>query len=107
MIKFREKNQTLYGGALLIPVVISFNLFLIQRFFKIKNRNQLLITNLIIFLMFQLEILLIVFLIGKIDLSNFQNIGIVLVASSLFFFLGWDNLPYWSEEQSEHNEQVS
>ncbi|UOO80753.1 hypothetical protein LVJ83_07080 [Uruburuella testudinis] len=98
MIKFKENRRTLYGIALLIPAIVYFNLFLIKKFFKIRNKSQLIIANIFIFIIFQLEFLLIIFLIGRIDLSSLKQMGIIFIASSLFFLLGWDNLPYWSEE---------
>ncbi|MDO4907529.1 hypothetical protein [Neisseria sp.] len=100
MIKFKENRRTLYGTSLLIPAVVHFNLFIIKIFLNIQSKNQLILANILIFIMFQLEFLLIIFLIGKIDLFSFKQIGIIFIASSLFFLLGWDNLPYWSEDES-------
>ena len=102
MIKYKKKKPTFYGLGVMISMLISLNAYILLRLFKVANKSQLTVINIFVFIMFFLEIIFLVLIIGRLDFYfHWKWLLFISCMSLLLFYFGLDCLPYWEEKESE------
>lgn len=99
MIKFPDKHSTLYGFSLFASILIEVNIDLLLKIFQINNRKNLIIIISISFVLFYLEMLLILFIFQWSIHLNLEGALYALALTIFIFYLCRSCLPYWMEKE--------
>lgn len=90
MIKYKKKQSTLYGLAGIVSIFIEFNLFILMKIFKIENKYKLLLVNILVFIMFNFEIIFFMLILGRLDWPfNWNQLLWFFGGTVLLFFSDW------------------
>lgn len=105
MIKYRKEKPTFYGLGIIVSMLISLNLYILLRLFKVANKFQLVIVNVFVFVMFFLELILLALIIGGLNFYfHWEWLLFIFGMSLLLFYFGLGCLPYWEEKENEKAE---
>ena len=98
MIKFPSKHATLYGFSMIAYGLIMGNIIFLTKVLNINNKKKLAYLIFISFLLFYLEMLLIVFIFQWSVEINGEGLLYMLGLTAFIFYLCRSCLPYWVDE---------
>ena len=98
MIKFPSKHATLYGFSMIAYGLIMGNIIFLTKVLNINNKKKLAYLILISFLLFYLEMLLILFIFQWSVEINGEGLLYMLGLTAFIFYLCRSCLPYWVDE---------
>ena len=98
MIKFPSKHATLYGFSMIAYGLIMGNIIFLTKVLNINNKKKLVYLIFISFLLFYLEMLLILFIFQWSVEINGEGLLYMLGLTAFIFYLCRSCLPYWVDE---------
>ena len=98
MIKFPSKHATLYGFSMIAYGLIMGNIIFLTKVLNINNKKKLAYLIFISFLLFYLEMLLILFIFQWSVEINCDGLLYMLGLTAFIFYLCRSCLPYWVDE---------
>ena len=98
MIKFPSKHATLYGFSMIAYGLIMGNIIFLTKVLNVNNKKKLAYLILISFLLFYLEMLLILFIFQWSVEINGEGLLYMLGLTAFIFYLCRSCLPYWVDE---------
>ena len=98
MIKFPSKHATLYGFSMIAYGLIMGNIIFLTKVLNINNKKRLAYLIFISFLLFYLEMLLILFIFQWSVEINGEGLLYMLGLTAFIFYLCRSCLPYWVDE---------
>ena len=98
MIKFPSKHATLYGFSMIAYGLIMGNIIFLTKVLNINNKKKLAYLIFISFLLFYLEMLLILFIFQWSVEINVEGLLYMLGLTAFIFYLCRSCLPYWVDE---------
>ena len=98
MIKFPSKHATLYGFSMIAYGLIMGNIIFLTKVLNINNKKKLAYLIFISFLLFYLEMLLILFIFQWSFEINGEGLLYMLGLTAFIFYLCRSCLPYWVDE---------
>ena len=98
MIKFPSKHATLYGFSMIAYGLIMGNIIFLTKVLNINNKKKLAYLIFISFLLFYLEMLLILFIFQWSVEINGEGLLYMLGLTAFVFYLCRSCLPYWVDE---------
>jgi peptidoglycan/LPS O-acetylase OafA/YrhL len=98
MIKFPSKHATLYGFSMIAYGLIMGNIIFLTKVLNINNKKKLAYLIFISFLLFYLEMLLILFIFQWSVEINGEGLLYMLGLTAFIFYLCRSCLPYWVDE---------
>lgn len=100
MIKFPNKQPTLYGFSNIASILIDVNLYLSLKIIKVDNKKKLKFVKIASFIMLYIEILCILFIFqGSVNI-NWDGIIYILMFTVFLFYICRSCLPYWEDERA-------
>ena len=98
MIKFPSKHATLYGFSMIAYGLIMGNIIFLTKVLNINNKKKLAYLIFISFLLFYLEMLLILSIFQWSVEINGEGLLYMLGLTAFIFYLCRSCLPYWVDE---------
>ena len=98
MIKFPSKHATLYGFSMIAYGLIMGNIIFLTKVLNVNNKKKLAYLIFISFLLFYLEMLLILFIFQWSVEINGEGLLYMLGLTAFIFYLCRSCLPYWVDE---------
>ena len=98
MIKFPSKHATLYGFSMIAYGLLMGNIIFLTKVLNINNKKKLAYLIFISFLLFYLEMLLILFIFQWSVEINGEGLLYMLGLTAFIFYLCRSCLPYWVDE---------